>query len=129
MHVLVVMSDPDLRATLRDMLEAEGYRVSTAADSQTARAVLWWNKQPLVVLVEAPNLRDLLAAGQGASCAFIVLATDPAQVPPPFNTPAMQLLVPVLAMPFELDDLLVTVAAAAARLGDPVDDPVEAGSR
>jgi len=125
MHVLIVMSDPDLRATLRDILEAEGYRVSIAADSRTARAVLWWNKQPLVVLVEASDLRDLLAGVQGASCAFIVLATDPAQVPAPFNNPAMQRLVPVVAMPFELDVLLETVAAAAARL----DDPVEAASR
>jgi DNA-binding NtrC family response regulator len=116
MHVLVVVSDFDVRAVLRDALTAAGYRVSTAADSRTARAVVWWNTQPLVVLVQAPDLRALLAAVRGAPCAFIVLTTTPDDVPPPFNNPAMRRLMPVVPMPFRLDALLEAVAGATARL-------------
>jgi DNA-binding NtrC family response regulator len=113
MHVLVVVSDADVRSALRDVLTDAGYVVSTAADRQTARAVLRGRTQPLVVLLDTPDM-DIIDSP--APCAYVLLTTDPDQVPPPFNSRAMQRLVPVVAMPFEMDVLLAAVAAAAARL-------------
>jgi CheY-like chemotaxis protein len=125
MHVLVVHHDPDLREALRWMLEDKGYVVSTAADNRAALAFLRVHAQPLVVLLdqEMPGMRgtDLLEASlhlPWAPRAFILLTTAPDRVPAPFNRRAMQRLVPVVALPFEMDALFALVASAAASLDD-----------
>lgn len=50
-RVLVVDDDEDLRAALADILEAEGYEVSVAADGQEALEVLREEGAPLPGLV------------------------------------------------------------------------------
>ncbi len=50
-RVLVVEDDPDIRGSLRDILEHEGYRVQTAGDGRTALAAIA-QERPDVALVD-----------------------------------------------------------------------------
>jgi two-component system, OmpR family, phosphate regulon response regulator OmpR len=56
-HILVVDDDPDIRSLLREYLERQGLRVSTAADARQMRAVLASGGVDLVVL-------DLMLPGE-----------------------------------------------------------------
>jgi CheY-like chemotaxis protein len=51
-HVLVVDDDRDIRATLAELLQLEGYDVETAGDGLEALAKLDAGLQPTVVLVD-----------------------------------------------------------------------------
>jgi CheY-like chemotaxis protein len=50
--VLVVDDDPDLRAAISDLLEDEGYAVTSAADGREALAVLRAGLRPAVILLD-----------------------------------------------------------------------------
>lgn len=50
--VLVVDDDEDLLAVLRDVIEEEGYRVSTACDGEAALALLESGETPCMVLLD-----------------------------------------------------------------------------
>ena len=56
-HILVVDDDPDIRSLLREYLERQGLRVSTAADARQMRAMLASGGVDLVVL-------DLMLPGE-----------------------------------------------------------------
>lgn len=125
-HVLVVENDQDTRTALRDVLEDEGYAVTTAADGHTALAVLRACNRPLVVLLDQgmPEMTGTVLV-EAVLCddhpagarAFLLLTTSPDRLPFPFNQRYMQQVVPVVAKPFDLEVLLEVVGAAARRLG------------
>jgi CheY-like chemotaxis protein len=50
--ILVVEDDPDIRDTFREVLEAEGYRVSTAANGQEGLERLEEIHKPCLVLLD-----------------------------------------------------------------------------
>jgi CheY-like chemotaxis protein len=50
--VLIVEDQPDLRETLADLLELEGYRIDTAANGQEALAHLRRGTPPQVILLD-----------------------------------------------------------------------------
>jgi len=50
--VLVVDDDEDLLAVLRDVIEEEGYRVSTACDGEAALALLEADETPCMILLD-----------------------------------------------------------------------------
>jgi DNA-binding NtrC family response regulator len=119
-RVLVVEPDNDLRDTLETALNDAGYTVAGVAEMDLARAALRVSEHSLVVLV------GTCAAGQPASClagnagcypphAYVMLSTSPQHVPD-LQNPHTRHHVPILAAPFELDDLLATVSAAGERL-------------
>jgi CheY-like chemotaxis protein len=124
-HVLVVDDDGPTRAMLCDVLGDEGYEVSEAADGAAGLAALRAMSQPCVVLVDLvmppPDgvefLRTVALDPALASRHRYVAMTagDPIDMGLPDEVRRL-LPVPVLAKPFELDDLLALVAGAAHRL-------------
>jgi CheY-like chemotaxis protein len=119
-HVLVVDGDAASRAMLRDVLEEEGYEVTTASNGPAALAHLWASDTPLVVLLEArlpmltgtQVLAAYLAGAQTNRREFVFLTATPDAVP----DTSLNGHVPVLAKPFHLDALFQAVAQASARL-------------
>jgi CheY-like chemotaxis protein len=51
-HVLIVEDQPELRETLAELLESEGYRTDTAANGQEALAHLRSHSPPQVILLD-----------------------------------------------------------------------------
>ena len=51
-RILVVEDEPDLRDTLRDLLELEGYRVSTAANGKEGLQVIEEVGEPCLILLD-----------------------------------------------------------------------------
>jgi DNA-binding NtrC family response regulator len=49
-HILVVDDEPDIRELVKDILEDEGYQVSTASDGQSAREALTLQRPNLILL-------------------------------------------------------------------------------
>ena len=59
-RVLIVDDEPDIRATLTDLLTADGYRVSTAVDGAAALSCVVEQQPDLVLLdVDMPRLRGV----------------------------------------------------------------------
>lgn len=118
--VLVVEDDGATREMLRDLLEEEGYHVTTAPDGRVALPRLWMTDAPLVVLLDQrmPGLTGsevvevyFQAGAPTRPREFIVLTASPDQVATSRNG-----RVPVVGKPFHLEALLEAVARAAARL-------------
>ena len=49
-HILVVDDEPEIRTSVREILEDEGYSVATAENGQAAREALLQRKPDLVLL-------------------------------------------------------------------------------
>lgn len=123
--VLVVDDDDLIRDVVRAVLEGDGYRVLEAEDGQEALRVLRDSDHPLVVLLDVrmPGLSGLDVIGEAAHdshlaarCTFILMTAD-LRAPQPTLVPLLdQLHIPVVRKPFDLDDLLATVAQASERL-------------
>lgn len=120
--ILIADDDDAIRATLRFLLENEGYPVIEASDGTAALAALRASQAPLVVLIDLnmPEmngievLRTLLAdAPLPFAHRIMLLTARHAPLPPADATVLHQLQVRVLHKPFELDDLLSKVAAMA----------------
>jgi len=103
--VLLVENDPDLCLTLGDILQATGYQVLSAEHGAAALPLIRASPDAFIVLIEdsLPQMdgQHLLAA----------LAALPDLV--------QQLQVGIVGMPFDLDDFLHAVAAAARHLDAP----------
>lgn len=123
--VLVVEDDAVIRQTLREILEDEGYVVYEAPDGRPALARLRESKESLVVLLDlnmpGMNGRKVLEAvaahnALAARHAYVLLTANGPTLPLSLAHLLTLLHVPVLPMPFDLDDLLAAVMRATARL-------------
>lgn len=124
-HVLVVDDDHAIRDTLRLVLEEEGYAVREAADGAAALDIIRSVSEPHVVLLDLRMPRvdgsrvlseveaDARLAGRDA---FILITANLNTLPLAVVTLLDRLDVPVLPKPFDMDELLGVVAAAARRL-------------
>jgi CheY-like chemotaxis protein len=51
-HILVIEDDADLRETLKDLLEMEGFRVVTASNGREGLQQIQQNGQPCLILLD-----------------------------------------------------------------------------
>jgi CheY-like chemotaxis protein len=106
--VLVVDDEPDIRESLRDALEDEGYDVVTAANGREALTVLPGLPRPLAMILDiimpvmsgAELYTALQADPQLASIPVVVSTSDPSRAP------AGVLL---MRKPIDLDRLLAVI--------------------
>lgn len=124
-HVLVADDEEDLRATLRTLLEGEGYAVSEAGDGAAALTAIRTSTEPMVVLLDllmpvmsgdavlAAVAADPILAARDA---YVLLTADSRPLLAPLAQVIAALNVQIVAKPFDIDVLLAVVAQAAARL-------------
>ena len=106
--VLVVDDEPDIRESLRDALEDEGYDVVTAANGREALTLLPGLPRPLAMILDiimpvmsGAELYTALQADPGlASIPVVVSTSDPSRAP------AGVLL---MRKPIDLDRLLAVI--------------------
>lgn len=125
MQVLVVDDDRAIRETLRLALEEEGYSVIEAPDGAAALDILHATLQPMVVLLDLrmPRvsgdevLRRVARNPQlTARNAFALVTANLHTLAPASDDLLDRMHVPVIAKPFELDELLDVVERMAYRL-------------
>jgi CheY-like chemotaxis protein len=128
MEVLIVDDDPNIRYTLRFILEEAGHTVLDAPDGQTALEHLRTHPCGMVVLVDwsmpgmdgAALLRAMTADLSSATRHAYILLTDRAHAEDAFPLALARALpsvaAQVLAKPFNVDRLLAAVERAAAHL-------------
>ena len=79
-HILVVDDEPDIRELVSEILEDEGYRVSTADNGESARAVYARHAPDVVLLdiwmpdVDGISLLKEWSASAGLKCPVIVMS-------------------------------------------------------
>ncbi len=126
-RVLVVDDDEHIREAARDALDEGGYAVALARDGAEALRVIHAARDRLVVLLDLrmPGLDGAgvlgVVAGDRALArqhAFILMTADNRTMTLAFASLLTQLEVPVLKKPWDLDELLTSVAEAEARLRD-----------
>jgi CheY-like chemotaxis protein len=127
-HVLVVDDDAGIRETMRLMLEGASYAVTEAHDGVEALERLRAGAARYVVLLDytlphldGPTLLRTLEADPalaGHHAAALVSARREVDEPE-LRDLCARLGVPILPKPFEMDELLDTVAALARRLASP----------
>jgi CheY-like chemotaxis protein len=106
--VLVVDDEPDIRESLRDALEDEGYDVVTAANGREALTVLPRLPRPLAMIL------DIIMPVMSGAELYMALQADPllASIPvvvstsDPSRAPAGVLL---MRKPIDLDRLLAVI--------------------
>ena len=124
-EVLVVDDDPVIRHALRYLLEDEGYTVHEAANGQQALDRLRTSPRRLVVLLDVhmPQVSGADVVEQVAEHivlarhAYVIITGQYGKTMKlTFASLIMQLDMPVVYKPFNLDKLLSAVEAADARL-------------
>lgn len=123
--VLVVDDDDTTRDALRMLLEDGGYTVHEAADGVSALARLQAHPQPLVVLLDwlMPGMDGvdvILALDNDAPLphrhTFLLLTAAPLTQSHPLPPLPLNHYVTLVRKPFDIDELLAQVAAAAAHM-------------
>ena len=121
-RILVVDDDVAIRRTLRAALEDEAYIVQEAAEGGAALATLRASAQPVVTLLDLrmPGLGGeavLRTAAADSTLAdshrFIVVTANKDSISPSLAALMARMGVPVVAKPFDLDELLELVAEVA----------------
>lgn len=115
-HILVVEDDPAIAALLCDVLEEHGYSCTTAGDAGEALAVLEHVCPALITLdLGLPGggggrvLQRLRDQAELATLPVVIISAE--RVIPPEITRASQA---VLTKPFNVDQLLITIAGVLA---------------
>ena len=131
-QVLVVDDDTGIRETIRLILEGAGYAVTEARDGAEALERLRAGTARYVVLLDytlprldGPTLLRALEADPavaGRHVAALVSARREVDEPD-LRDLCARLGAPIIPKPFEMDDLLDTVAALARRLASPPHTP------
>ena len=118
--LMIIDDDDDLRATLADVMTAQGYEVSAFGDARAALADLEHGRPPFLILLDLmmPGMSgwEFRAAQlENARLAPIpVVVVTAANV---FNNGVRSLAdVEILRKPFDLDTLLAVVHRYAARV-------------
>ena len=122
-QVLLVEDDQAQRKFLRAVLEDEGYRVTEAAEGNAALDSLRRSQERFVVLLDyslpgmgGKQLLSLVSRDAVLSTRHVyVLLTARRRLSLPAEV-VQALSLPVVYKPFDLEDLLVTVAEAQKRL-------------
>jgi CheY-like chemotaxis protein len=129
--VLIVDDEDVVRWSVRLALEDVGYTVREARDGREGVADLYFSREPLVVVLDlrmptitgADMLRVVAAEPElAARHTYIVLTAQPdalarlTQTDPQLADLNARLSIPVVAKPFEMEQLLAQVDVAAARL-------------
>jgi len=79
-HILVVDDEPDIRDLVRDILEDEGYSVTTAESGEAARAALRERRPDLILLdiwmpdIDGISLLKEWSEGEGLPCPVIIMS-------------------------------------------------------
>lgn len=124
-HVLVVDDDDDLRASLRYLLEMEGYEVEEARDGIEALDRLRTSEQRLVVLLDLmmPRLSGMEVLNAVAADerlaerhAYLIVTANRDTIQPPFSGLLRRLEVPVVMKPYDVDEILAVVAKVTRKL-------------
>lgn len=122
-RVLVVEPDPLLREALELMLDEAGYTVAGVGDGNLARQALRVSPYPLVVLLSRSTDRiqaaedDILRGISDLPAhAYLLLSMHPHHAPWVWNAHTER-FVPVVPVPFDVDEVLDRVANAAGLLG------------
>lgn len=123
--VVVAVGDADVRAVVRMVVDLRGYTVREVATCAEATQVLLASAKPCVVLLDsylggeregyaaARRLLELAHAGGLSRHAFILLSLDgTTRLPAALQLPRGVLSVPVVPMPFDIDELLNEVERA-----------------
>ena len=123
--VLVVEDDRDIRWSMEQFLEEEGYAVVTASDGQAALERIPHLPKPSVILLDLmmPKLdgygvlRDLENHPEKRdSHPIFLLTANWAQLSPDMSRLLGNLGIPVLAKPFDIEQLSGQVHSAFVRL-------------
>ncbi len=124
-EILVVDDDFSIRETLRLALEEDGYTVAEVAEGRSALEYLRHHSDPMVVLLDhvMPGMdgaHTLLAVAQdeylAKTHAYILLTGSTRNIVAALLRPLGDLSVAVIAKPFDLDELLTTVARVRGEL-------------
>lgn len=119
--VMLAVSDNELRAVLRMLFEEAGYAVIEASSGPIAFTLLLRSRRPLVVVLDrylrgtdaAEKLLALAAAGPLARHRFLFLMTERLErQPQSIRQRIISQAIPVVAMPFEFEDMLHAVTLA-----------------
>ncbi len=123
--VLVVDDDDGIRESLRWLLQDEGYVVYDAPDGKPALERLREHPEGMVVLLDVnmpgmDGLEVLRAVEADAPLAtrhaYLVVTARDRTLPLAIAQQLTRLHIPLIAKPFDLEELLAAVTAAAARL-------------
>ena len=130
-QVLIVDDDDDTRATLRYLLEDAGYGVLEAPGVPEALSQLQEEPERLVVLLDyllpgldgAALLEDNAAwQADGSRHTYLLLTASPQKISPALQERLLELHVPVLPKPFDINDILQFVKQSAQLAPDRLDD-------
>lgn len=125
--VLLVDDDPEIRQSLRLVLEDAGYVVDEVADGNAALALLRSSPTRMVVLLDVmmPGLDGPGALREIADDddlarrhAYVLITANIAAVPLEQARDRLRLGIPIVQKPFNLEVLLEAVGHAARRLGN-----------
>jgi CheY-like chemotaxis protein len=123
--VLVVDDDFDIRESLQEVLDNEGYQVLVAADGVEALQVLEQLTSPVVVItdhmmprLDGPGLIDMLLDQPllADRTQFLYMTAGDRRLAPTFVTRLQELSVRIMRKPFDIDELTRCVADAQEQL-------------
>jgi CheY-like chemotaxis protein len=124
-RVLVVDDDVAIRHALRLLLEDEGLAVAEAADGRAALVILRATSDRYVVLLDQmmPQLDGfgvLSAIAKDARLrswhSFVLMTACPRTLLPALVRLASSFAIPIIAKPFEADEMIATVTERVRRL-------------
>jgi DNA-binding response OmpR family regulator len=119
--VLIVEDDDDIRDTLHQLLEDVGYNVQKAVDGNVGLKYLHASSKPLIVLLDRllPQvngdeiLQQVEEAKELQRHRYLLLSAGTISHDLPLQNLLERLSVPLLAKPFDIDDLLMMVEQIA----------------
>lgn len=123
-QVLIVDDEEVLRESLRLVLEDEGYLVAEAIDGLAGLEYLRASDRPIVVVLDLlmPRLNGVEVLEHVADDPelgrhrFMMLTAQRRNLTPAQEAKLRHMRVPIMAKPYEIDDLLSTVASVAEQL-------------
>jgi CheY-like chemotaxis protein len=127
-QVVVIDDEPQIRESLRLLLEDAGHRVTLAGSGPAGLAALRASETPQVVLLDLvmPAMDGLAVLEQviqepklATSHGYILMTADSSRLIETTAHVFNALPVTVVRKPFDIDDVLETVAAVGMRLGVP----------
>lgn len=125
-QVLVVDDEPQIRESLRLLLEDAGHDVTLASGGEAGLAALRGQNAPHVVLLDLlmPEmdglevLQHVIAEPELGKHGYVLMTAESQRLIATAAHVFAALPVTVVRKPFDIDDVTETVAAVAARLGE-----------